>query len=250
MIEFFIRALMFLLKKITKPTFKGDFKSLEQCLHYLNESSCAHNKFPYTKEKNYERWIDIIVNNPHQIKDHNFILALWNLISKKNTVLDWGGGVSNSSLFLDSSSTIYVLDRPELISMLKKIKKRKNVFYISKLEKIKKKINLFYFGSSIQYLNINEVIHQVFKFMPTYLVFTNNLYTKEKKSFYTVQNNIINEHIPYCIYNYKTFIKFFVKKYDLIKVITNPNPYFIKSKNYNNFDMDLISLIFKLKQKS
>jgi len=193
-----------------------------------------------------------LIGKSSLVEKRNYILTLWNLIyKKKNIILDWGGGVSNSSLYLDPSSTIYVLDRPYLISMLKKENKKKNVLYISKLEEIPKKnqnkINLFYFGSSVQYLNINEVINQTFKLMPIYLVFTHNLYTKEKKTFYTIQNNIDNEQIPYGIYNYTSFINFFKKKYDVIKVISSPNPYTIKSKNYKSSDMNLMSIILRLK---
>ena len=245
-----IRALLFLAKTITRSTFKKDFESLDECLDYLNKNSYIK-KYSYFSKFSDDRWINSIGKTYH-IEKRNYILTLWNLIYKKKIViLDWGGGVSNSSLYLDPTSTIYVLDRPELISKLKRKDKKKNVLYISKLEEIPKKkrnkINLFYFGSSVQYLNINEVINQTFKLMPIYLVFTHNLYTKEKKTFYTIQNNIDNEQIPYCIYNYISFINFFKKKYDVIKVISSQNPYTIKSKNYKSSDMNLTSIILRLK---
>jgi hypothetical protein len=67
------------------------------------------------------------------------------------------------------------------------------------------------------------------------------------QTFYTIQNNIDNEQIPYCIYNYTSFINFFKKKYDVIKVISSQNPYTIKSKNYKSSDMNLTSIILRLK---
>ena len=44
MIKIVVRALLFLAKKFTRHTFKKDFKSLDECLDYLNKNS-------YTKKK-------------------------------------------------------------------------------------------------------------------------------------------------------------------------------------------------------
>ena len=136
-----------------------------------------------------------------------------------------------------------------LICSINFLYKIARIKYFTSIKHIKiKKFDIICFNSSIQYLeNYKEIIIELKKFQPKYILITRTIFQLENKDYYTLESVIEGNYHPYIFFSYKKFISFLsINNYKLIfSNKYNLNRYkheFIEGKKFFHRDLLFVKI--------
>ena len=211
-------------KKISgKPinTYEGKYDSLEDIKKVLNQKELYLNKrFDLSAANKFYEAIDNPNVYARSSQRNGLLLELLLQLKYKNIkakILDYGGANNPQfpNLSLENKKNIhYIVDREELISLIKLKKKflqlNKNIKLINSLEfkELKDFIDIAFFGSTVQYLEeFIQIINIIKDKGCKYIVISDSVFSNFKNDFYVKQINLYPSVFPNKWHSKNLFLK-------------------------------------------
>lgn len=252
-------------KSVESITFLGQYSSFDAVLKTFSHGTAYHSSDSAMELKKeldeciaHYRQGEPVVTAWGLIR-HNFLPTFIAGLNRKSiTILDIGGGIARSALWIQQVCpaqklyyTIYEL--PSTVEIARnKFEAVGDINYIADISEFKKThgvLDIAYFGSSLPYFeDYQKIIKSVLERSPEYIVMTDHPMGPAER-FVTAQVNMKDRIIPFHVYNLEEMIHFFNDGgYRLILKTFSYYPL----HNFDNFavpisDTRFYNLVFKKK---